>query len=346
MRRNAGLLVVLFLAAGCGDDSDSGATQGTASAGSGGGAPGITKADCPGAPEGISLEQVAPYWDGLEAIRFTVPGGTPGSIRTETLDPALGTWAFSYGNANEVDGGGWLLMGSVEPREESKDASFKLRVRTELDGCAPSDWVETEAFQVGDPFADTTWKTHVDPSDYYSTVNANVVSGTGTTIGPYDLAESGIDHEVTFHGDGTMEETFSFGISSAHAGDVYAGCTFQVHFAADWRTEFQPYPRVLVTHREPTASPLSGSTCTNPPIAEMQLSQADYSLGSVDTTLSPNQIDYTPLLFAQPGDVVWRNQDLIGQIYQILSGLSDFEGEETTQLQGYFSFIAVEYVKQ
>jgi hypothetical protein len=308
--------------------------------------PGIEKNDCPGTPKIISLAQTGPFWSGLERITFTVPGGDPDSFQVQTFNPALGTWTgFPSSFLEQKDDGSYVVSSSVTPSEDTKDASFKLRVRALLSSCPASDWATTEAFTVGDPVADTVWKAHVDAGSFFSFVQPNLALGVGTTVGPYALSAAGVDHTMQFHASGALDEIWAFGIDSKHAGDLYAGCKFSVHLVGQWHWTFQPFFRLSVSGLTPAASPLAGSTCANPALADMAINQPGFVANIQSSQLFPS-IDYTLLLHATPGKVIWSENQEIDLLAQVFSGLSDFVGADQASLQGNTSFNNVSYEKQ
>jgi hypothetical protein len=308
--------------------------------------PGVVKNDCPGTPKIVSLAQPGPFWSGLERVNFTVPDGTPSEIQLQTFNPALGTWTGFPSPVEQRDDGSYVASASITPNELTKDASFKLRVRALLESCPPSDWAVSAPFTVGDPVADTSWKTHVDVTQITSFFQINIASGTLTATGPYSLSATGVDHTMQFHASGAVDETWAFGLTSGHAGDVYAGCKFSIHYVGQWRWQFTPFFQLVVNGLVPAPAPLTGSTCTSPPIADLALNQPGFVSNLQPRTLFPS-INYTRLLYTPPGSVLWEESEQINMLSQILFGLSDVVGaDQATVPQGQVFFNTVAYEKQ
>jgi hypothetical protein len=311
--------------------------------------PGIVKNDCPGTPKIVSLDQVAPFWDGLERVHFTVPGGTPNQIQLETFNPAVGTWTgFPTTNLEQADDDSYVASASITPTEDTKGASFKLRVRALLDNCPASDWATTDGLTVGDPLTDTVWKGHVDAGDFSAFFQPSVVgAGTGTTTGPYSLVAGGVDHTMQFHASGVIDEIWGFGVTSAHAGDAYAGCKFQIHYTGQWRWSFTPFFRLVITGLAPAPTPLAGSTCTSPPIADLAINQPGFV-----SNLQPGQVffnvDYSALTHTPVGQVTWQDNQQINLLSQssLSLGLSDVVGVDMFSVQASIFVNNVFYVKQ
>jgi len=317
--------------------------------------PGIVKNDCPGTPKIVSLDQAGPFWDGLERVHFTVPDGTPSAIQLETFDPAPGTWSgFQSTFLEQEDDDSYVATANISPTEDTRTASFKLRVRALLDSCPPSDWATTEAFTIGDPLSDTSWKAHVDVIDSSLFLQVAVTMGAATANGPYTLGTGGVDHTMQFHASGAVDEIWAFGIDSAHPGELYAGCKFSIHYVGQWHWSFPSLPqlRIVITDLVPAPTPLAGSNCTSPPVLELAINQAGFTSKLSQSEVVPT-IDYSRLLNATPGKVIWqgfqtREIERLSQQPPILQGLSDNLGvDQDSVVQGSISFFNnAEYVKQ
>jgi hypothetical protein len=310
---------------------------------------GIGKSDCPGTPKLVSVAQTAPFWQGLTRVTFSVPGGAPSAIQVETFNPGLGTWSGYTNNYNsfleQTDAGDYIAEASISPNDSDKDGSFKVRVRATLAGCPLTGWATTDAFTVSDPYKDTTWTAHTDLGNLYAYFNISPTQGVGTNLGPYTLAAEGVTHTLAFHGDGTLDQTWSFGVNSGHGGDLYAGCKFAIHYVGRWQTTFQPYYRVLISGLVPAVSPLAGSTCANPALANLALAQPGALAPLPPSVIYPN-IDYTRLLYTPPGKPQWADSGQFNYLAQVANGLSAVTGDQA-QFQGQFSlYNQLSYEKQ
>ncbi len=314
-------------------------------AGAGGGAP-LKRGECPGKPEKLAVNPVAPFWNGLIALTFTSTGkGTPTYNDIQVYDPLLGAYAQNGGSAYQKPDGTFLALVSPQAKEDSKDLDFKVRVRSELDGCAPSDWVESPTFKLGDPLVGTTWKATLGPAEYTENVT---VSGPGaqTTVGPYFIDPSGVVDTLAFASDGSFTDTVAFGIASGHAGDLYAGCQFQLHTQGHWEVKFLQYGMVTVlSDRKLTASPLSGSACANPSLSQMAINQAGFD-ANLQPVVMGFGIDYTSLLYSPPGAVKWTDAALLSQLGNVFPFLDASGVNGSSSVNGYFSASQSHYEKQ
>ncbi len=292
----------------------------------------LTRDDCPGKPEKIALRTVAPFWNGLVALSFTSTGkGSPTFTDVQLFDPALGAYGQTGGSVTQKEDGTFLAQISTPVRQENKDLAFKVRVRSALDGCAPSDWAESPTFKLGDPISSTTWKADLSLAELAGNIDVSYFGPLGTAVGPYSFAPSGVQHAITFAADGTFTETLDLGIVSEHAGDLYSGCHFQLHAGGRWAIVFPNYGMSLVlADRKLAANPLEGSSCGNPSPASLMINQIDATTGLLPSTPGLN-IDYSGLLYSPPGKVKWQDSLMIGALASALSelGFSNTSGSAT-----------------
>lgn len=326
--------VMTLLLGGCGDSSS----------GAGGGPP-LTRTECPGKPAKVTVNPVAPFWSGLVAISFTSSGkGMPSYSDVQLFDPALGAYSQSGTTPFQKPDGTFLALVNTPAREESKDLDFKIRVRSELDGCAPSDWVESSTFKLGNPLPNTSWVADLSPAEYSG--NLNIYQSGTKTVGPYTFAPSGVQETLEFKDDGTYTDVVSFGIESGHAGDLYDGCRFQIHSEGQWEIKFLQYSStVLLSQRKLSANPLSGSTCNSPSIGQLAVNQPGFDMSLPPATLGLG-IDYTALLYSPPGKVKWTDTTLLGGISNYLPLLVFTDVNGTATINGYLSPNQAHYEKQ
>ena len=185
-----------------------------------------------------------------------------------------------------------------------------------------------------------------DPVDTYLQFYAYPEDPTETATGPYTLTDAGVAHSMTFHADGTLDETYELGLESAHSGDVYDGCTFVVHYTALWHYDFSSYSSVVVTHRRVAAMPLDGSACSKPSLSAMRINQPSFAEELANGQLSPSSIDYDRLLYNPPGKVTWSEGNLVSSMQQILGALAVDTPGAAVQVNGYTSFTNPRHVKQ
>ena len=161
------VLGMLGVLVGCGDDDDGQAAVGAT--------PALTPAQCPAAPGEVTLDSIAPVWGGLLVVNATVASRTADDFDLEILDPTLGAWTRSYGGFWQREDGRYALPIRPSVTEQNKDEEFKLRVRSRLDGCAPSAWSEGPTFTLTDPLSDTSWKASWDPGSISGEMNLNLL---------------------------------------------------------------------------------------------------------------------------------------------------------------------------
>jgi hypothetical protein len=300
--------------------------------------------DCPSAPTHLAIDPVAPFSNGLVLLEFQ-SNNAPGSVEVQHHSPSRDLWEPQYGPLGQKDDGTFVVQ--VRPQLSATDANagsdFKLRARSLLDGCPPSDWAETEAVPIGDPITTTTWVEELGPTDLSSQINAAVTSGTGTSIGPYRISTTPpVRHTITFAAAGVLSESFDIEIQSATAGDVYGGCHFKIAIEGSWAIGYDYDERIAVYGRHITS--LAGSTCANPAVSELRLTPPP-SLS--DDFLYPSNIDYSRLLEEPVGPATWRNVGLVQQSFStILSSLEDQMGPNTAALSGYLSVLSSQYRRQ
>jgi hypothetical protein len=303
----------------------------------------INKSDCPGAAEGLTLEQPAPVWGGINRLTFKVPGGVPDSLRVQQYDSVSGIWNDSYTSSQSApaqkDDGTYVATVSAQSNQLLTSADFKLRVRPQLAGCPAPAWSTSESFKLGNPVSGTTWSIHVDPAELdFSQLQAGSNPG-GVTQGRYFLSPAGIDHVMQFQAPDIVDETWTFGIRSEQSTDLYHGCDFKIHMVGKWRLSYYyTNLRLIISGLVPATSPLAGSTCASVPLSEMLINQPGPSL-RLQPVSSYFGVDYAALLFATPGKARWQDSQQINQLTSLLQQgfLNDAVGPATSQLSGQVS---------
>lgn len=296
--------------------------------------------DCPATPRNVTLEPVAPFLNGLLALEFQ-SDETPGSVELQRYSASRSLWEQTYGSLGQKDDGTFVVQVRPQLGESDADGEFKLRVRSTLQGCPPSGWAESDGVSLGDPVADTTWVGTFGPGTLFSQINVAVNSGLGTATGPYRLSTtSPMRHTLTFAAGGALNETFELAIESGTAGDVYAGCQFKLTYQGNWITTYSNDSRVTVYNRRFVSR--AGSTCANPPLADLTS-----SAGLQDDVLSSTNIDYSRLLETPVGPAAWQSYSLLQQTFSsAVSSLDDQTGADTASLSGYANVFDPIYLKQ
>jgi len=88
---------------------------------------------------------------------------------------------------------------------------------------------------------------------------------------------------------------------------------------------------------------LTGSSCTNPPIADFHL--ADTQLD--DNVFAVSNIDYTRLLEVPAGHASWQLYSYLQNTFStVLSTLTDQTGPDTASISGYINVLDPSYDKQ
>ena len=292
-------------------------------------------------------DSVAPFWNGLVAVTFTSTGkGMPNYNDIQIYDPSLGAFTQGGGSVSQKEDGTFLALVTPRVTEQNKDLDFKVRVRSELDGCAPSDWVETPSFKLGEPLSGTTWKATVEAGEFSGNLNVNY-SGTGTqtALGPYHFDPSGFQQTIAFQEGGTFTDTLEFGIESGHGGDLYAGCRFQLHTEGKWAIKFVQYsPNVLLSERKLSASPLAGSTCNSPSLGLLDINKSGFD-ANLEPVAMGLDIDYTGLVYATPGKVKWSSSSLLNAFGNELPLFNFTDVNGGSNVNGYVS-VQAPYEKQ
>jgi hypothetical protein len=152
---------------------------------------------------------------------------------------------------------------------------------------------------------------------------------------------------MQFHANGAFDEIWDFGIESAHAGDLYKGCKFSLHYTGQWHWSFAPTFRLVLGTRSPAPAALTGSTCASPALTELAINQAGFVDDVQPSQLFPN-VDYSRLIHVTPGKAIWQETQVITRLGQAMHGLSDTVGADQVSLFGSISFggANVSYIKQ
>ena len=320
----SGLLCAMFAFAGCT------------------GSEALESGDCPGTPRAVTLDPVAPVFNGLLVVEFQ-SDAAPSGVDVQRHSAARGLWEQSYGPLGQKDDGTYTVQVRPQVAEADADDPIKIRVRSTLLGCPPSSWAETDGVTLGDPVTGTTWIGTFGPGTVTAQLNVSVLSGAGTSVGPYRIATTPpLRQTVTFGAGGVFDETLEVGFESATPGDVYNGCRFKLAYRGTWVATYGDDSRVAVFGRRFVS--LAGSTCTNPPIADIAPALA----GTLsDDVLSTSSIDYTGLLENPRAAPEWQAYNLLAQTFQsAISALSDHTGPDMTSIDGYVSVFRPTYVKQ
>jgi hypothetical protein len=315
-------LALALLAAACSSNNETPANTptGTSTTGSPTGAPtvpgapppvtdtpGVTRDDCPSAPTNVKLIQVAPVWGGLINIEATVAKGVPDNLELQVFNPSLARWTQSYGPFAQKLDGTYVVSTNPFPYDTS-NKPLKMRIRSRLQGCAPSPWVETEPFTLSNPLTGTTWRTTVQPGELNGTPFVNL-NGMGQARGPYTLSDS-ISHVIAFAADGNLTEVIAFSVASQFPGDLYNGCKIQMTFTGKWELTLENSRMILrVTARKPRATnPTEGSICAAPEPAQWQISLPGNNVQLPAFTQAYPQFNYERLQSAPPGKATLQGQ--------------------------------------
>lgn len=322
-RIKLGCIGLLALTVGCSDEA-------------------LEAGDCPGTPRNVTLDPVAPFYNGLLTLEFE-SDNTPGSVELQHYSAALSVWEPSYGVLGQKDNGTFVVQVRPQLSKSDADNDFKVRVRSNLLGCPPSSWAESDAVSLGDPVAGTTWVGTFGPGTITAQINVSVSSGSGTANGPYRLSmTSPLKHTITFAAGGVLDETFELAFDSSTAGDLYSGCRFKLAYKGTWLATDTDDNRVAVFDRRFTS--MAGSACVNPPLAELQVPPG---FAISDDVLSPSGIDYSPLRESPAGRAEWQIYSLIQQAFpQILLELDDQSGPDMASISGYLNAFDARYLKQ
>lgn len=325
----------LLLSAGCSsDDDDPAAVQ-----------PALGPEDCPSAPESLQLLPIAPFWGGFVVITAGVSQGYVDQLEAEYLDPASNTWISAYAEQRETPDGRFWVSVSPSVNAGNKDKSFRIRLRSRLDGCAPSSWTETESFSLGDPIAGTTWQSQWPPT----IMNGSVVLSRNVA-GAADQFEyqfvNGVTHTAQFEADGTFKERYQFELTTPTEGAPFNGCSLSLNYVGNWQITFGRYESsVQISARAPASEASEGSTCTSPLPETWDLvrSEAAVPLNAISLPLS---FDLTEFLYAEDPVMRWDATNLSGNFSGALSHLRYESGEEFGIFTSWPYVASARYVKQ
>jgi hypothetical protein len=313
--------------------------------------PGTTKDDCAQSPQQLTIDPLAPFWGGLTRLNFKVPGSPPDSVQTQVFNSVAGVWEDSFMPLQQRDDGDFSVLTFWNVTSETKDATFKIRLRSKLDGCPASSWAVSEPIKLSNPLTDTAWATTI-PLELSSTAfRADVVAAgmiPGTTVGPYSYASQGIVHAMQFNAPDIVEETWSFKVNSAIAGDLYDNCSFVIRYIGKWRfvSENSSNLQLLISDLKPAPDALAGSVCANPPVGEMAAAQPGYP-GRQPNTQPMVDIDYARLQYSPPGNARWVEDREISRLASIIAeSIVDVVGPDTAQPMARFNTPAISYDKK
>jgi hypothetical protein len=301
--------------------------------------PALEPGDCPGTPTDVALDPVAPYHNGLVLLTFE-SGIAPGYVDVQRHSPSRSVWEPNYGTLGERDDGTFVMQ--LRPQTSPSDANgeFRARVRSRLDGCPASGWAESDPITLGDPMTGTTWIAELGPSDFFSQISASS-SGPATSTGPYRISSSSpLKHTLRFAANGAFTETIDFTIQSATTTDVYHDCHFVLAYEGRWQGDDNYDGRIAIYERRFMA--LTGSTCANPPIADLRLTDSRLD----DTINYASNIDYSRLLEMPAGKPRWGMSLLSNAFGTVLASLEDQMGADTASLSGYINVFDTRYEKQ
>ncbi|MFN0248344.1 MAG: hypothetical protein ACKV2T_15745 [Kofleriaceae bacterium] len=300
--------------------------------------PALEPGDCPGTPTRVALDPVAPFHNGLVLVTFE-SGITPGYVEVQRYSPTRGVWEPTYGTLGERDDGTFVMQ--LRPMTSASDANseFRVRVRARLDGCPASGWGESDPIMLADPTSGTTWVADLGPADFFSQISASS-SGPGTTTGPYRIASSSLKHTLRFAVAGAFSETVDFTIQSATSTDVYHDCHFVLTYEGRWVADEDYSGRVAIYERRFMS--LTGSTCVNPPLGDLRLTDSRLE----DTVTFGSNIDYSRLLETPAGRPRWALSLISNAFGTILASLDDQTGQDTASLSGYLNVFDPRYEKQ
>jgi hypothetical protein len=314
-------------------------------------APGTTKGDCSQVPQQLTIDLLAPFWGGLTRLNFSVQGPPPDSVQTQVFNSVAGAWEDSLMPLQQRDDGSYSVSTLWSVTSETKDATFKIRLRSKLDGCPASDWAVSDPIKLSNPLTDTAWATTI-PLELSGTAFRADVVATGmvpaTTVGPYSYAPQGIGHTMHFSAPDIIEETWSFKVNSATAGDLYDNCSFVIRYIGKWRfvSENSGNLQILVSELRPAPNALVGSVCTNPPVSEMAAAQLGYP-GQQPNTQPMVRIDYTRLQYSPPGNARWVEDREISRLASIIAeSIVDVVGPDTAQPLARFNTPTIFYDKK
>jgi hypothetical protein len=342
-------LAFLLLAAACSSNNETpvNTPTGTSTTGSPTGAPtipgtpspatdtpGVTRDDCPAAPTNVKLVQIAPVWNGLINLEATVAKGVPDNLELQVFNPSLARWTQSYGPLAQKVDGTYVVSTNPLPYDTS-NKPLKLRVRSRLQGCTPSPWVETEPFTLSNPLVGTTWRAVVQPGELNGNIFVNA-GGMSTGRGPYSLSES-VNHVLAFAADGNLTEVIGFGVTSQNPGDLYNGCKIQMTFSAKWELTIENSRMILrVSARKPRATnPTEGSVCNAPTPNEWLISLPTSNVQLPAFSQQYLQLNYERLQSTPPGKATWQGQ--FGNAFQqALNFASDNVEPTTATINGSF----------
>jgi hypothetical protein len=307
--------------------------------------PGVTAEDCPGAPTDVALEPVAPFYGGLVLVRLRVPGGAPDGIDVQQFDPSLGLWATGgFAPLREHPDGGFVVFVRPQVEEDTRDADQRVRLRTRLSGCAPSAWVETTSFKLGDPLRDTVWVAQI-PADQVSG-NFNINVEPPRDVGTHRVAPNSVfEHRLAFGGDGKLTQSFAFTLSSTVPASPYHGCQIKLTYESPWRLETREGLEVIVGQAAPSPTVTMGSTCPGAPPSQWSISQPGVNLGLPPSRSGVN-VDYEPLARTPAGKPFLGAGQFAGAASDILGHISDVVGPETANVNGFLNLFSARYSKQ
>jgi hypothetical protein len=309
--------------------------------------PGLTPAECPGAPEGLTFAAPWPAWDGLVTIGFTVAPDTGTGFDFELWAPGFGYERYSYGDPylrqHQDPSGAYqipLAPYLAQLGEQRTDLPTRLRVRSTLWGCPSSAWAETPPFTLGDPFTGTTWVLSEMPSEMHATVHVGGVPGKPTyAFAPGTLVE----HRLTFGAGGESKETISFSLSASDPTAPYAGCSFSLHYAGKWRWSMNTNAiEMYLTNRVPDQDPTQGSTCASPALDTLAIVTTPKSAKLTDAQLYL-QIDRRPLLANPPAKPSYRDSTALDDA---CTGISNGLVSGTTLYPSVSLIAEASYVEQ
>jgi hypothetical protein len=316
------VMVVVVLLSACADDA-------------------LEAGDCPSTPTGLAIDAVAPFYSGLVTLTFE-SSTPPGSVELQQYSASRGFWMQTYASLGQKDDGAYLLQVRPQSYGADNDTELKLRIRSTLQGCPPSGWAESDSVTLGDPIEGTTWIGEFGRTDLSSQLSASA-SGGGTANQQYSVAPTPpLKHTLTFGPGGVYSEQVDFTIQSPASGGVYNGCRFVLAYEGTWFGDYDNDTRIAVFDRR--FKSLTGSTCANPAITELQPSSMDRL---DDFTLSASNIDYSRLLETTPGTARWTNYNTLQNSFSsMLSILEDQTGPDTSSISGYLNLFDPTYQKQ
>jgi len=312
--------------------------------------PGLTAGQCPGVPSSAALNAVAPFWNGLYTMSAKVPGGAPDNLEVSVLDATQDAWQeVGQGTWQNADG---TYVVQFQPRitDQNKGSEFKVRVRSRLQGCAPSGWADAGSFTPTDPFSDTVWVGNWDAAQLSGalTVNRTDLTGASALTPSAPSIDGAVTHTVSFNADGTLAEDFALSLASAEKSDPFAGCTLNVHYTGTWSWQLRgANMNIILSARVPADHALKGSDCAFPAPGELLLAdpKQNASLVLPPSLLTPN-VDYSGLLSTPPAPVVLDNSQLPADLAVMLSELSYASATESGSVNGYISPVLGIYDKQ